>query len=504
MKKYNGNKFSCEFIIDDCKVFGEITFDGINTIAEIWSSEPIVINNVSDNIYGLIYDGMKHITLMDSIFLSENGASTVRQGAEFVRRYNCIIHPRFVAIGSEWLEDTASIEGAWFSTDKLEKVFHDHHAYRPVINVDEVLVNSLIKHDLEYSERKFGFKSNVNDHIVNKHYDIGTPPSIYIYTGSKEILSFKTVLGEFSLYHVEGQSSYGGSGIKSDISTRFYISLNKPASVEKIVYECWKVHNFIKILSGKEDYPSQIGINTKGGEDGSYFEIYVSTDTVENSDGHFDSLLNARMDKDYLSGIFQAWFNRHEDWKDARNQLCHTYSSKNYNVDRVVRCANIFDLIPDKSKVDLSEEIKEAKTQARKIFKTLPDSLEKQSILQALGRLGTKTLKHKINNRVDIILSSCDFDFVELKFIAHQAVDCRNYFVHGGNKKFDYDLHFDMVNFFIDTLEFIFVVSDLIECGWRIDDWRKPYTPNHKVGRYFSEYPHYLSELHLITSKSSS
>ncbi|WP_219595689.1 HEPN domain-containing protein, partial [Vibrio parahaemolyticus] len=110
----------------------------------------------------------------------------------------------------------------------------------------------------------------------------------------------------------------------------------------------------------------------------------------------------------------------------------------------------------------------------------------------------------KINNRIDIILSSCDFDFVELKFIAHQAVDCRNYFVHGGNKKFDYDLHFDMVNFFIDTLEFIFVVSDLIECGWRIDDWRKPYTPNHKVGRYFSEYPHYLSELHLITSKSSS
>ncbi|MGI2207966.1 HEPN domain-containing protein [Shewanella baltica] len=504
MKKYNGNKFSCEFVIDDCKFFGEITFDGINTKAEIWSSEPIVINRVSDNIYGLIYDGMKYITLMDSIFLSENGASTARQGDKYVHRYNCIIHPRFVAIGSEWLENTTSVEKVWFSTDKLEKIFHDHFAYRPVIHVDESLVNNLIKCDLEYSRSKYGFQYNINDHIINKYHDIGTPPSVYIYTGSKEILSFKTGLGEFSLYHIEGQTSYGGSGVKSDISTQFYMSLNESASVEKIVHECWKVHNFIKILSGKEDYLSKICLEINGGEENGYFEIYVSTDTVEYSDVHFDSLLNAKMEKDYLSEIFQKWFDRHEDWKDARNQLCHTYSSNNYNVDRVVKCANIFDLIPDESKVDLPEDIKEAKVQARKIFRALPDSLEKTSFLQALGRLGTKTLKHKINNRIDIILSNSDFEFQDLKFVAHQAVDCRNYFVHGSNKKFDYDLHFDMVNFFIDTLEFIFVVSDLIECGWKIDDWCKSYIPNHKVGRYFTEYPHYLAQLHLITSQSSS
>lgn len=185
MKKYNGNKFSCEFVIDDCKFFGEITFDGINTKAEIWSSEPIVINRVSDNIYGLIYDGMKYITLMDSIFLSENGASTARQGDKYVHRYNCIIHPRFVAIGSEWLENTTSVEKVWFSTDKLEKIFHDHFAYRPVIHVDESLVNNLIKCDLEYSRSKYGFQYNINDHIIDKYHDIGTPPSVYIYTGSK-------------------------------------------------------------------------------------------------------------------------------------------------------------------------------------------------------------------------------------------------------------------------------------------------------------------------------
>lgn len=205
------------------------------------------------------------------------------------------------------------------------------------------------------------------------------------------------------------------------------------------------------------------------------------------------------MGKDYLSKIFQAWFDRDEEWKDSRNQLCLTYSSNKYNIDRVVRCANVFDLIPDKSKVDLPEDINEAKAQARKIFRALPDSLEKQSILQALGRLGTKTLKYKIDDRIDIIYSNSDFAFDDLRFVAHQAVDCRNYFVHGGNKKFDYELHFDMVNFFIDTLEFIFVVSDLIECGWKFDDWCNPYIPSHKVGIYLISYPHYLAELRSIT-----
>ncbi|CAM4281309.1 HEPN domain-containing protein [Vibrio neonatus] len=499
MNNYNGKKFSCEFIIGDCKTFGEIIFNGMNTKAEIWSSEPIIINNVSDNINGLIYDGMKHITLMDSIFLSQNGTSSVRQGDKYVSRYSCVIHPRFVVIGTEWLENTASIEKVWFSTDKLEKVFHDHHAFRTVVNVDESLVNDLIKQDLESSESKFGYQANIDNHAVKKYHDMGTHPSLYIYTGSKEILSFKTSFGDFSLYHIEGQRSYGSSGIKSDILTQFYIFLNESVSVQKIIYECWKVLTFINVLSGKEGYLSKVDIQKKGDNKGGYFEIYISTDHVEQTDEHFDSLLNTTMGKDYLSKIFQAWFDRDEEWKDSRNQLCLTYSSNKYNIDRVVRCANVFDLIPDKSKVDLPEDINEAKAQARKIFRALPDSLEKQSILQALGRLGTKTLKYKIDDRIDIIYSNSDFAFDDLRFVAHQAVDCRNYFVHGGNKKFDYELHFDMVNFFIDTLEFIFVVSDLIECGWKFDDWCNPYIPSHKVGIYLISYPHYLAELRSIT-----
>ncbi|MCT8863674.1 hypothetical protein K5S30_10335 [Shewanella xiamenensis] len=318
------------------------------------------------------------------------------------------------------------------------------------------------------------------------------------------MLSFKNSFGEFSLYHIEDQRSYGANGITTNVSTQFCISLYETYSVDKIVRECWSVKNFFKILSGQDDCISKLLIKKEGDVEAGYFEIYLSTDTVEHSDLYFDSLLNAKMEKSVLNNIFQNWFDKHDEWKDARNQLCHTYSSNNYDVDRVVRCANIFDLIPDKAMIELSEDLIEAKNKAKKIFRELPDSLEKTSLLQALGRLGIKTLKDKINDRIEIILSNCKIKFDGLQFVAHQAVDCRNYFVHGGNKKFDYESNLNMVNFLTDTLEFIFVVSDLIECGWDIDDWLKSFALSHKVGQYCIAYPHYLTELNSIISNSSS
>lgn len=126
--------------------------------------------------------------------------------------------------------------------------------------------------------------------------------------------------------------------------------------------------NFFKILSGQDDCISKLLIKKEGDVEAGYFEIYLSTDTVEHSDLYFDSLLNAKMEKSVLNNIFQNWFDKHDEWKDARNQLCHTYSSNNYDIDRVVRCANIFDLIPDKAMIELSEDLIEAKNKAKKFL----------------------------------------------------------------------------------------------------------------------------------------
>ena len=60
----------------------------------------------------------------------------------------------------------------------------------------------------------------------------------------------------------------------------------------------------------------------------------------------------------------------------------------------------------------------------------------------------------------------------------------------------DYGKHYHQVHFFVDTLEFIFSASDLIESGWDISAWINQHTGlSHPFARYRVNYAQQLSEL---------
>ncbi|WP_324343647.1 HEPN domain-containing protein [Thiomonas arsenitoxydans] len=145
---------------------------------------------------------------------------------------------------------------------------------------------------------------------------------------------------------------------------------------------------------------------------------------------------------------------------------------------------------------ELPPALKEARDAARKAFKALPSSPERDSILNALGRIGKPSLKRKVRSRVKLIVDAVGTKFLNLELVTDQAVDCRNYYVHGTPGKFSYEIHSDQPIFFTDTLEFVFAASDLIEAGWDIAEWIKQGTTmSHPFGRYRVNYAARLSEL---------
>jgi hypothetical protein len=80
--------------------------------------------------------------------------------------------------------------------------------------------------------------------------------------------------------------------------------------------------------------------------------------------------------------------------------------------------------------------------------------------------------------------------------VIDQAIDCRNYYVHGTEAKIDYSKNSDQVMFFIDTLEFVFAASDLVESGWDIAAWiEKHPSYSHPFGRYLVSYRQRLDAL---------
>jgi hypothetical protein len=146
--------------------------------------------------------------------------------------------------------------------------------------------------------------------------------------------------------------------------------------------------------------------------------------------------------------------------------------------------------------VPLSPELQSARNEARTAFKALPKTAERDGLLNALGRIGKPALRHKIRARVKLISDCVDRQFPELALVTDQAVDCRNFYVHGTPGAFDFGSHPDQRIFFTDTLEFVFAASDLIDSGWRIADWTSQWTTgSHPFSQYRIGYTTRLAEL---------
>lgn len=209
-------------------------------------------------------------------------------------------------------------------------------------------------------------------------------------------------------------------------------------------------------------------------------------------------LIRPEVDVEEFKDILCKWLCDFEDWSYPRWQFFGAFVDASYGTDKLIKCANTFDIIPDKAfgrKPELDVDVKQAKEQARALFKSLPNSPERQSILGALGRLGTHTLKYKVRSRANIIKVHSPEVLSEIFLVVDSAVDCRNYYVHGGRRKFDYESNFEIVMFFIDTLEFVYAVSELIELGWNYKNWIDKKTYGHRFSRYVSSYPHQLRML---------
>jgi hypothetical protein len=207
-----------------------------------------------------------------------------------------------------------------------------------------------------------------------------------------------------------------------------------------------------------------------------------------------DLLLNGGIQPTQFAAVLERWLAVDHDRADARVQFSDGFSNGNqYDVRRLVNSANMFDILPASAvpkDVELSEELQQAKAEAQRTFKALPQSAERDSVLSALGRLGKASLKRKARHRGQMVLTEAGEWFPDLIMVLEEAVDCRNHYVHGSPDKIDYpDNFFETMSFFTDTLEFVFAASDLIEAGWSMTTWlQQGTTGTHQFGTYCSYY----------------
>jgi len=488
MDSFEGFRKSGTFIVaPGIEVQGDLILKGSKTTLDLYAKDFFSTHDIQEGcILGALHDRTK-VSLINCI--TTQGPGSGSRGDECYHFSS--VFPHFVIFGEQHITATdRKIANVSFHVDDAATLFYDFDAFGKVIDAGPHMAK------IVEAKREYGRDIVVGDY-----------PMLFYFTGKYEIFKAETVIGTVTAEHRPSFAMPGPQGIKLDNKIHVNLAFKDDATVNEAITAVHTLLRFLEIIAGRPQTVLRLVFTITGREDKpNILDVYWSMSPSRDSDDTVrkphpaDLPIQAARTPEYFASILASWLARDHEWRSARFRFSTAFAlQRSFTIDRLVGAANMFDILPASAvpaDVPLTKEQEDAKTASRALFKALPPSPERDSVLNTLGRLGKASLKRKVRARAKLILDRIPGRFRELELVIDEAVDCRNYFVHGSKAKMDYTDEFDQVIFFTETLEFIFAASDLVECGWNIEEWSKQSsTVSHPFDRLRLDYEPRLKEL---------
>jgi hypothetical protein len=484
-QKHEGFKKAGRFTLTNgIELQGELCLRGSETTLDLYSDLSFDGNENVD-ISGEFYD-LSKVSLINCITMSRVSSSRGNKPYYFSK-----IFPHFVIFGNQHISSSCRIiRGLSFTIDDASILFCDFDAFGLVFNAKTHVENIV--------------ETKVNQH--DRKIKIGESPLLFYFTGNHEIFCVDTVIGKISARHSLSYGMPGSKGIHVDNTIRINIVFSSEKIVDEAIRSVFDILSFLEIIAGRPQNISDLVFSPVNEEDYNHLDVYWCLPPNRKNDGESlksaprDLPLIAAIQPDEFSKVLRRWMEKNDKRRNARARFSKAFAyQKSYDVDRIVGVANMFDILPPCAYLEpvaLSSDIAEARDTARRLFRILPDSPQRDNILGALGRISNATLKQKVRSRAKFITDLVGDQFPNLELVVDQAIDCRNYYVHGSKTKIDYSTHSAQVQFFTDTLEFVFAASELIESGWDITTWiTQGSTLSHPFSQYRFNYLQMLNAL---------
>ena len=486
----------------DNRGVGQLKICGRDTRLKLLSSKPIRdTDKAFRDQHGFLKDGSK-ASLLGCVELGSTQYWSER------RRYETRFYPQYVLIGERFIaSDDAVIKAIHYHFENVDCLMDGRETFGTINPTRDEFVRILEAEEerVDKIAREHGWDS----HTVERQ--IGERPMLQYFSGCWEILKCDAEVGSVRMANRishDGLSSPKGTSIENEItvSLRFVTS----RTVEETLSLLGGLHSFFELCLGRrqrylwieadlvEERPeTNDGLKLPHEVHWSYCNERVFGETGRTN--YFDNLVCPGTERAEFARVLSGWLNSEPVVGDARGRFCNAFHSGSYSVDRIVGAANMFDLLPDSYvplRKELDEPTRELVDETRNRFKELPESFARQSMLSALGRIGSASLADKICHRADIVMAADSNVFSELHLPCRQAVVCRNHYVHGSEGPFDYREKISLFVFLVDTLEFVFAASELIELGWNYGSWRgKRLGSSHKFGSYVASFGENLRDL---------
>lgn len=477
MTKPATERLFCCFTIDDDQILGELLLAGEETKLNLSSRRQIPYNPEPHTLFGESIDHKK-ISLYECV-----GQSPFPEGVYPLPVFKRETFPHYALIGSKhFLWNESIFNTVTFKTDDLGLLYSQRGSTGSALIDSEKL------------------KEIIGKAPTRKNFDPENLTTIYYSTENAPPSPVNLKTGEFSIQTAFTGRASDISGISCAKETSATITYDSPKTLDQIINDVTDILDFLTTITGRSQGVQDIYVNTSKiscnpastDSDGTLVHWSLAPTSVGSVvQSRWDMPITPDTCEEMFSNVFRNWIYRHDEWCIARSRILHSQRNGTYyDENRLIAAANAFDLLPDSSYPEvgkLNEETALRRERCKEIIMEMKHGDERSQILGTLNFWGSK-LRDKILWKSKVIQENFNNHFQDLDEVLKIALKARNFYVHGsdyGHKYYD-----DVTIFLTDTLEFVFIAADLIECGWDASQWLKQgHGVGHPLARYLFLYP---------------
>lgn len=439
-------------------------------------------------------DDLVKVTCLDCL-IGWSAGGWKREGDVHRVYHHYDIFPHYVAVGDRHLDPAArSIEELSFRVDDAELLFPDFGAFGHVFDAESVI-------DSVVAASRLSFKPEMGDH-----------PMVAFFTGRMELVAVDTDIGRLSVHYRPRWSTGSARGVY--IKGGMTVALRPPGAMtfEECLERLVVVRRFLSLLAGRTQGVRDVRLRVGDEKDDNNrlelkfsYPIRGEKRLGKNSSNRphpGDIPLSLASRKREFETVLRDWIKREPGWRQARVRYADCLAKGDrYGTNRLIAAANMFDILPENALPPIGQvepRLQAAKDAAKAIFRNLPESSDRNSVLDAIGRAGKPSLPKRVAHRTAIVEAQLGHKLPNLQLVAKTAVRLRNYFVHGSSDGLNIDALEPLLSFLTDVLELIFAASDLIDAGWDAKAWSEGhYGSGHSFARLRWGYE---PELHKLKS----
>ena len=468
---------------------GELKLAGPQSSLCLWDDDFIGVEWDEENqrqvklIKG-VSNELEKVSLINCLYLASGQIDQLSPKSQTI--HNAHFLPSYAVFGDNHIspDEKTIIETSLVIEDEAA-FFSDPNAFGVVQAPSQSLVKQIVQSD-----------------PISRNAEAGENPVIAYYRGNSEIFTahtdtvLDTVFGWRRIRH-------GGVRAGARIEGQVSVNLKFAAAVafEDAIDESFKVLRFLELLAGRPQNLMDFKIYKESGHEiphvlqvyGSFFSKYERRENDQRPRSSDDVLINAVENPEEFSSVLKHWLKEDDAWREPRRRFFNGFLKQEYSIDRLLTVANAFEVLPSESippEKEPSEDLRAALDFCKKKLRELLEEPDRNSVFSVLGRVGKNSLKKKVRHRAQVVAKEIGEDRLpEFSYVAGEAVNCRNHCVHGTSNGIDYEKEGTWI-FLLETLEFVFAVSYLVEAGWKM---KTRYEQNdgfghHPYGRYLNSY----------------